>query len=431
MNPRSPRTGRNGPASLAWRWLALLAVLTIGLAALTVACGDDDAKPAPTATAAQSSPSQAATSATSAPTAAPTAVPLSGEITVFAASSLTDAFKEAGTAFSKANPTTKVTFNFAASSALSTQINEGAPADVFASADSAQMKNVTDKGNASDPVIFVTNLPTIVVPKAGSPVASFADLAKSGIRLVLAAPEVPVGKYARDIFANASKASGGISTDFSDKALANLKSNEANVRAVLTKVQLGEADAGIVYTTDAAIAANDVKLIEVPAQYNIIAQYPIATLKGSKNPSVAQAFVKFLLSSDGQAILAKFGFGKPPVSATTASNTLTLDGMVNTVTKLTTDQVKEAPQKTVKATDNTGTVNDYTGMALSSLLQSAGVKSGATQVVLTGADGYAANAEAGRPDGRPGRRHRRLRGDAPKHHPVASPANVGASVGTY
>ena len=287
----------------AWH-LAALTLLAAVAATLAVACGggDDDATPR----------ADGAT-ATSAPGVTPaTAVPLQGEITVFAASSLTDAFKEAGARFQDQNPKTKVSFNFAASSALATQINEGAPADVFASADTAQMKVVTDKGNGSgDPVVFATNLPTIVVPKSGSPVTSFADLAKPGIKLVLAAPEVPIGRYARDIFANASKPSGGVSADFSDRALANLKSNEANVRAVLTKIQTGEADAGIVYSTDAATASNDVKLIEIPAAYTVIAQYPIVALKTSRNDAVAKAWVTFITSDAGKAILAKYGFGKP------------------------------------------------------------------------------------------------------------------------
>ena len=152
-----PGTGRRN-----WFIVALLALMAFGAALAITACGgDDDAK--------DDSPT-AAVSPVNVGTAAPTATPMEieGEITVFAASSLTDAFKEAGTKFREKNPKAKVSFNFAASSALATQINEGAPADVFASADSAQMKNVTDKGNASDPVIFVTNLPTIVVPKSGS-----------------------------------------------------------------------------------------------------------------------------------------------------------------------------------------------------------------------------------------------------------------------
>lgn len=286
------------PGTALRRWLAfaLVALLTFVACITLTACGGDDEARDDRPTAAGSVTASA---------------PLEGEITVFAASSLTDAFKEAAAAFQQKSPKTRVSFSFAASSALATQINEGAPTDVFASADSVQMKSVTDKGNAADPVLFATNLPTIVVPKSGSPVATFADLAKPGVRLVLAGPEVPVGKYAREILANASKANGGISTDFSDKVLANLKSNEANVRAVLSKVQLGEADAGIVYTTDAAIAANDVKLVEIPAAYNVIAQYPIAVTKSAKNSALAKAWIAFLTGPEGQAIMAKYGFGKP------------------------------------------------------------------------------------------------------------------------
>ncbi|MFN0093653.1 MAG: molybdate ABC transporter substrate-binding protein [Dehalococcoidia bacterium] len=230
---------------------------------------------------------------------------------VFAASSLTEAFKEAGAAFSERHTGTKVTFNFGASSALATQINEGAPADVFASADAAQMRVVADSGNASGPVTFATNVPVVVVASSGSPVASFADLAKPGLRLVFAAPEVPIGRYARDILTNASRASGGPGAEFSAKVLANVKSNEANVRAVLTKVRLGEADAGIVYATDAGIAGSGTTTVAIPAEFNVVAQYPVAVVKDAEHVAVAKAWVAFLLSPEGQAVLAKYGFGAP------------------------------------------------------------------------------------------------------------------------
>lgn len=235
---------------------------------------------------------------------------IDGEITVFAASSLSEAFKEVGAAFEKANPGTEVTFSFAASSALAVQINEGAPADVFASADTAQMKNVIDQGNAEEPTVFATNTPVVVVPKDGKAVATFADLAKPGIKLVLAGKDVPIGRYAREVLAKAS-GTGGISPDFSDRVLANLKSEEANVRAVLTKVQLGEADAGVVYKTDVGAAANEVRVIEIPTAYNVVAEYPIAVLKASKNQVTAAGFVAFIRSAAGQAIMEKYGFVKP------------------------------------------------------------------------------------------------------------------------
>lgn len=242
----------------------------------------------------------------------PTPVGVTGEVLVFAAASLTEAFKEAGKAFEAKYPGTKVTFNFAASSALSTQINEAAAADVFASADTAQMKVVSDKSNTSaEAKTFATNVPVIVVPKGKTTVTKLADLAKPGVKLVLAGSEVPIGKYAREIFTKGSAATSGISADFSDRVLANLQSNEANVRAVLAKVQLGEADAGIVYSTDAAVAVNDVTVVEIDAAYNVVATYPIAPLRNGKNVAGGNAFVAFILSPDGQAILAKHGFGRP------------------------------------------------------------------------------------------------------------------------
>ena len=272
--------------------LTVLAAL-VAIGSLAAACAGSDAKATPAASS--------------------DATPiLQGEITVFAASSLTDAFSEIGKTFMAANPKTRVNFNFASSSALATQINEGGPADVFAAADSTSMKSVTDKGNAAEPKTFATNLPVVVVPKTGSPVQAFADLAKPGVKLILAAPGVPIGNYARTVLTNASAANGGISPDFSAKVLANLKSNEANVRAVLTKIQTGEADAGIVYSTDAATVPNDVKTIAIPAQYNIIATYPIAPIKSTKHVDIATAFVQFVLGPAGQQILGKSGFQPAP-----------------------------------------------------------------------------------------------------------------------
>jgi molybdate transport system substrate-binding protein len=267
--------------------IALAALATIGILAAACTSGGTAVTPA--------------ASADGTPT-------LQGNITVFAASSLTDAFGEIGKAFTAANPKTGVTFNFASSATLATQINEGGPADVFASADNATMKTVTDKANAADPRTFASNLPVVVVPKSGSPVQAFVDLAKTGVKLVLAAPEVPIGNYARTVLTNASAANGGISPDFSTKVLANLKSNESNVKAVLVKIQTGEADAGIVYSTDAATVPNDVKTIAIPQQYNVIASYPIATITSTKHLDVAAAFAQFVLSPRGQSILGKWGF---------------------------------------------------------------------------------------------------------------------------
>ena len=276
------------------RWMSLGALVM--LATVFAACGGDDGVPHATPTLTSTTP--------------PT-LRVEGEIVVFAASSLTDAFKEIGKAFESENPKATVTFNFAASSALAVQINEGAPADVFASADETQMRVVSEKTGIEDQQVFATNVPVVVVPKKANAIQSFQDLAKPGVKLVIAGKDVPIGRYARDIFAAATGASG-VGADFSDKVLANVRSEEANVRGVLTKVQLGEADAGVVYTTEVAAAANDVRAIAIPDRYNVIARYPLAVLKASKRIAAARAFVGYVLSPAGQAILAKYGFGKLP-----------------------------------------------------------------------------------------------------------------------
>jgi molybdate transport system substrate-binding protein len=233
------------------------------------------------------------------------------EITVFAASSLTESMEALSAAFLRMHPGSSVRFNFAASSALATQINEGAPADVFASADEAQMSAVTSAENAGDPEIFATNSLVVVTPAGSSTVDDFADLANPGLKLVLGAPDVPVGRYAREVLERASAPEDGISPSFSDRVLANLKSNEPNVRGVLTRVQLGEADAGIVYETDALAAGDEVTVVPIPGQFNVTARYPIAIINDTDQPALASAFVEFVLSAEGQAILQSFGFGAP------------------------------------------------------------------------------------------------------------------------
>lgn len=281
------------------RWLTakgLLALLGLLMVAVNAAaCGDGESTPT-------------TAPATATPTAS--ASTLSGSIRVFAAASLTDAFEEIGAAFSAANPETEVAFNFGSSSTLATQISEAGGADVFASANNTQMKVVTDAGHATDPQRFATNSLVVAKPNGSTVVNSFADLAKEGIRLVLAAPNVPVGQYGRQAIQAASVA-GALGEDFEAKVLANLKSEEADVKATLTKAQLGEADAVIVYATDVLVARDEVEAIEIPAEYNIVADYPIATITDSRAPELAAAFVAFVLSSDGQAILQKYSFGAP------------------------------------------------------------------------------------------------------------------------
>lgn len=232
-------------------------------------------------------------------------------LSVFAAASLTDAFTEIGKSFESANPGVNVTFNFAGSQALRTQIEEGAPADVFASANTKEMDALVAGSFVTDGTqkIFLTNKLVVILP-ANNPaaLAKLEDLANPGIKIVLAAEEVPVGKYSRQALDTMNSQFG---SDFKDKVLANVVSNEDNVRQVVAKVQLGEADAGIVYTSD-AIAAPDLKTIEIPVELNVIAKYPIATLTKSAHVDLAKAFIEYVLSTEGQAILQKWGFAPAP-----------------------------------------------------------------------------------------------------------------------
>jgi molybdate transport system substrate-binding protein len=229
---------------------------------------------------------------------------------VFAAASLTDAFTEIGKNFEMANPGVTVSFNFAGSQALRTQIQEGAPADVFASASETEMDTLVTGGYVAEgtPQIFLNNRLVVILPD-DNPAAleKLEDLAKSGIKLVFAAAEVPVGKYSRQALDQMNGQFGG---DFKDKVLANVVSNEDNVRQVVAKVQLGEADAGIVYTSD-AVAAPGFKTIAIPTELNVIAEYPIATVTQSSNAQLADGFISYVFSDRGQAILQKWGFTPP------------------------------------------------------------------------------------------------------------------------
>jgi molybdate transport system substrate-binding protein len=233
-----------------------------------------------------------------------------GEVDVFAASSLTDAFNAIGEDLEAANPGLDLVFNFAGSQALVTQLSEGASADVFASANTTQMNAAVDAGVISgDPSIFAQNRLAIVVPKDNpAGITSFADLGKDGVKLVLAAEDVPVGQYGRQAICNAGADSATYGDSFVDSVSGNIVSNETNVKNVLAKVQLGEADAGIVYVTDVTPdVAADVTLIDIPDTVNVIAEYPIAAVNGGDEQS-ADAFITYLLSDEGQATLESFGF---------------------------------------------------------------------------------------------------------------------------
>jgi molybdate transport system substrate-binding protein len=236
------------------------------------------------------------------------------ELTVFAAASLTEAFTEAARAFEAAHPGLAVAFNFAGSQALRTQIEEGAVADVFASASWIEIEPLIASGHVgpTDSQAFAGNRLVVILPR-GNPagIENLEDLARPGLKLVLAAEQVPVGRYSREALANLGESLG---PSYAESVLANVVSNEDNVRQVVAKVSLGEADAGIVYATDATVDPNLATLaIEDP--YNVIASYPMAALRGATHPELAEQFVAFVLSQEGQAILAGYGFLPPTPGA--------------------------------------------------------------------------------------------------------------------
>lgn len=224
---------------------------------------------------------------------------VTGTITVFAAASLTDAFEDIAEDFEAANPGARVTFNFAASSTLATQINEGAPADVFAAANPSTMATVTDAGNAGgEPVVLVRNQLVIAV-EAGNPlgIEGLKDLTNPDVRVALCAEQVPCGAAAK----TAIEASGLTITPVSF---------EENVRAALSKVSLGEVDAALVYATDAAID-DTVDAVEFSESAEAINDYPIVVLRDAPNRPGAEAFVAWVLSPEGAAVLTEYGFQQP------------------------------------------------------------------------------------------------------------------------
>jgi molybdate transport system substrate-binding protein len=223
------------------------------------------------------------------------------DLLVFAAASLTEAFTEIGSAFERDHPDVTVRFSFGPSDGLATQIVEGGPADVFASASPLWMDHVAGRGpGVEDRTDFARNRLVVLVP-AGNPagVGSIEDLARPGVRLVLAAPGVPAGQYARESLALAGVLPA---------AEANVVSNEEDVKAVVQKVALGEADAGIAYVTDVTSdVAPDVEAVTIPDEVNVIATYPIAVVAGSDGASTARSFVDFVID-DGRRYLADAGF---------------------------------------------------------------------------------------------------------------------------
>jgi len=232
----------------------------------------------------------------------------SGEeaVRVFAAVSLTEAFREVAAAFEKAHPGTKVELNLAGSQVLRTQIEQGAPADVFASADLAQADALRQAGMLPRYDVFARNALVLAVPAPAPKVRRFADLAQRGIKIVVASPSAPAGLYTLQMLARVA-GSGLFGDDFRSRVQANIVSEETNVRLVLAKVAMGEADAGFVYETDVATSAA-VTSLPIPEGYNATAEYPIGVVAKAANTPRARAFVDFVLGADGQALFQKHGF---------------------------------------------------------------------------------------------------------------------------
>jgi molybdate transport system substrate-binding protein len=232
------------------------------------------------------------------------------ELTVFAAASLREVFQGLALTFEKQHPNLKVRFNFAGSQDLRVQIEHGAKVDVFASADWKHMKSLATQGLVVEPAVFARNLPVVVVPKNNpAKVAVFADLAKV-THLVVGAPEVPIGSYTETILAAAEKINGKA---FAEKVRANVRSRELNVRQVLTKIAMGEGDAGIVYKTDAMTMPDKVRIVEIPSAINVVAEYPIAALKAAPYADLTRDFVKLVLSKEGKKALTAAGFNAAEV----------------------------------------------------------------------------------------------------------------------
>ncbi len=297
----------------------------------------------------------------------------SGTLTVFAAASLTEAFTTIGNAFGKANNVT-VHFNFGGSDTLVTQLAQGAPADVFASANQTQMNTAAGKGLiAGTPVVFVRNRLIVIVPRNNpAHLYSLPDLGRPGVNLVLAAPAVPVGKYARAaLTVMASDAAFG--PNFLARIQANIKSNETDVKAIAAKVTLGEADAGIVYVTDVTPqVAAQVQTIQIPAAFNQIATYPIAVTKSSQTAALAQKFIDYVRSPAGTKVLAAHGFiTDSPAGG--PSSTFTVGGLVQSPTTFTVADLKKLPATTVTVTLRTDKgvqgIYSYTGALLNTVIQ--------------------------------------------------------------
>jgi molybdate transport system substrate-binding protein len=249
-----------------------------------------------------------------APSTVPSTAPSAeaAELTIFAAASLKNVLAEAETAYEAVNPGTDLTVSTDSSAALETQIEQGAPADVFLSADTTNPQKLVDGGLASgEAVPFAGNKLTVIVPTDNpAGIQSPADLAKDGVRIIAAGDEVPITKYATQLVEDLA-AEADYPADFQAAYAANIASKEDNVGQVVAKIELGEGDAGIVYVTDAN-ASDEVSAIDVPEDANVPATYACVVVGASPNQEAAAAFLDWLAGSDGQAVLSSFGFLPPP-----------------------------------------------------------------------------------------------------------------------
>lgn len=227
---------------------------------------------------------------------------------VFAAASLSDAFRDVAAAFEAVHPGVVVELNLAGSQLLRTQIEQGALADVFAAAEPAHAEALRAALLLEPPAVFATNRLVVVVPRGASRVERLADLARPGVKLVVAGSSVPAGRYSAQVL-DRLEAAGVYGAGFAARARANVVSEETNVRIVLAKVALGEADAGLVYATDAA-TSDRVRAIEVPAVHNVVAEYPIGVVTRSGAAGLARAFVDMVLAEPGREVLRRHGFGR-------------------------------------------------------------------------------------------------------------------------
>ncbi len=263
--------------------------LLIALGSLLVACG-----------------SSTSTTTTTPPVATATTAPVT--LNVFAAASLTGSFNALAASYKQTHPNVNLILNYNGSQILEQQIANGAPADIFASADLANMQKAGAAGLVGTSQIFAKNRLVVILPLSNpGKIMSLKDLARKGIKIDLEASTVPAGKYSRQALMNMSQSSQ-YGANFASEVLGNVVSQEDNVKAVVQKVQLGEADAGFVYVTDAFSASGKVMVIDIPDPYNVIAQYPIAVVKNSAHADDAQTFVGFVLSPAGQAIMKKYQF---------------------------------------------------------------------------------------------------------------------------